>query len=664
MSRFYVTTPIYYVNDLPHIGHTYTTIVADTVARWRRLRGDDVRFLTGTDEHGQKIEQAAAAQGVAPIALADRVVDRYHQLWQRLGLTHDDFIRTTEARHARGVRAIIERIAANGDFYVARHEGWYCVRCEAYYTEKELLEGNLCPIHHTPCEWRSEENVFFRLSRYQDQLLELYDRHPDFIRPATRRNEVRQFVADGLKDLSVSRTNLDWGIPFPGHDDHTVYVWLDALTNYISALGLGAADDTLYRKFWDADDATVVQLVGKDILRFHGVFWPAFLMSAKLPLPETVWAHGWWLVDDRKMSKSSGRVARADHLIEDLGGDAVRYYLLREMVFGQDASWSDEGVVERFNSDLANDLGNSTSRLVTLSRRAFDGHLPPRPDAESEAALQALADEVLTEFRRAMDDFAFRDALRSLWRLLQAISQHLVQHEPWKLLKDPDQRPQVAAILWPALEALRLVATALLPILPETAPKVLGALRAPVPSVFTQDDRGALAWGGLASGAELPEVAPLFPRIDKDAYLKTLQEPAMAEAETETPESEASTASEKTSPEADVEPAEPKIDIDRFFEVVLKVAEVREATKVAKSNKLLKLTVDLGEPETRTVVAGIAKAYAPEDLVGRQVVVVANLAPARLMGVESNGMVLAATQDGRPVLLSPETKVAPGTRVS
>ncbi|MEM6457659.1 MAG: methionine--tRNA ligase, partial [Acidobacteriota bacterium] len=414
MHPYYVTTPIYYVNDFPHIGHIYTTVVADVIARDRRQRGDATYFLTGTDEHGQKIERAAAARGIAPKALADEVVDRYHALWRTLGITHDDFIRTTDARHRLGVEALIARIVDRGDIYADHHEGWYCPDCEAFYTEKELLPGNLCPIHERPCEWRSEENLFFRLSAYQDALLAHYDAHPNFIRPRSRANEVRSFVASGLKDLSISRTNLSWGIPFPGHNGHTVYVWLDALTNYISALGYGAAPDgdagatAHYDRWWAAPASTRLHVVGKDILRFHAVYWPAFLLSAGLPLPTTVYAHGWWLRDQRKMSKSVGNVVRPDHLIERFGADALRFFLLRDMVFGQDANFSDEAFIDRYNSDLANDLGNTVSRVVALSRRAFDNRTPPRRGPE--AALQVWARKQVAVYREAMDDLAFHRA--------------------------------------------------------------------------------------------------------------------------------------------------------------------------------------------------------------------------------------------------------------
>ena len=647
MSHYYLTTPIYYVNDHPHIGHIYTTLVADTIARYRRLCGDRVYFLTGTDEHGQKIERAAEERGIEPLALADEVVSRYHRLWAELDLSHDDFIRTSEERHKVGVREMIRRIAANDDFYLSQHEGWYCSACETYYTEKELLEGNLCPDHRQPTEWRSEENLFFRLSKYQDRLLEWYD--SGAVEPASRANEVRQFVAQGLRDLSVSRTNVEWAISFPGHGGHTVYVWLDALTNYVSALGFGreGADCELYRTFWE-ESPVRLHLVGKDILRFHAVYWPAFLMSAGLPLPTTVWAHGWWLRDEQKISKSVGNIVRPDELMSKFGTDSLRYFLLREMAFGQDASFSDEAFIDRYNSDLANDLGNTASRLITLSRRAFDGQLPPaRGDG---GALREEAAAAAAEYRRTMDGFAFNRALEGLWKLLAAANHHLVAHEPWKKLKDPSAAGEVSEVLAGAMEATRIVAVGLLPFLPKKAPEVLAALGAAVPSDLT-----ALEWGGLPAGAELPAVAPIFPRIDKKSYLAD----AVAAASVEKPSQKPAKKAKKPGGEARAG----TIKIEQFFETELRVAEVRAAKAVPESKKLLELTVDAGEERERTVVAGIAGTYEPEALVGRQIVVVANLQPAKLMGIESNGMVLAAEADGEPILLHPGKAVPNGTRV-
>jgi methionyl-tRNA synthetase len=650
MSTVYLTTPIYYVNALPHIGHIFTTTVGDTLARYLRMTGQDVYFLTGTDEHGQNIERAARTEGIEPIVLADRVVAKYHELRDRLEFSYDDFIRTTEERHKRGVVEIIRRIEAAGDLYTARHEGWYCPPCETFYTEKELGPEKTCPVHGTPVEWKSEENIFFRLSKYQQPLLDLYASNPEFVRPESRLNEVRSFVEGGLRDLSVSRSSLEWGIPFPGYPGQTVYVWLDALTNYISALGFGGEDDRLYRKFWAEGDVRL-QLVGKDILRFHAVYWPAFLMSAGLPLPSVVWAHGWWQRDGRKISKSAGNLVRPDELIEHFGSDSVRYFLLREMVFGQDASFSDEAFVDRYNSDLANDLGNTVSRLVTLSRSAFGGRTPP--NACSDNVLAVTAKKVVADYHTAMGDLAFSRALESLWRLLAETNQYIVSHEPWKLIKTEGPTAKLSRILWIGLEAVRIVATGLLPIMPKVAPQVLAALGVATPP----DSLDALRWGGTPTEAELPEPSPLFPRIDKEAYL----------GEARAAQSQEKQKTMETAPAAPEAPATAEktglISIDQFFQAELKVATILAAEPVPKSNKLLKLTADLGEGAPRTVVAGIALAYKPEDLVGKQVVVAANLQPAKLMGVESQGMILAASLDGKPVLLHPGAQVPNGTRV-
>ncbi len=668
MNRFYVTTPIYYVNGLPHIGHTYTTVVADVIARHRRLQGDETYFLTGTDEHGQNIQKTAVEKGMSPQAWADEIVSNYGPLWERLSITHDDFIRTTEPRHARGVEAMVARIAASDDFYVAKHEGWYCASCEAYYTDKELLEGNLCPDHEKPAELRREENLFFRLSKYQDALLRWYDEHPESVRPESRLNEVRSFVDGGLRDLSVSRKDLSWGIPFPGHEGHTVYVWLDALTNYLSALGFGRGEEAeaLYRQYWEGD-GTRLHLVGKDILRFHAVYWPAFLMSAGVPLPTTIWAHGWWLRDDRKLSKSTGNIVDPNDLLETFGADALRYYLLRDMVFGQDAQISDEGFIDRYNSDLANGLGNTVSRVLTLSQRAFAGHTPTK---RGENHLEAVAREVVAVYRDEMANFAFERALRALWKLLGAASQFLVARAPWTKMKDPTAIDEVGETLWNVMEAVRIVAHGLLPFMPEKAPAVLAAIGADKAEV---DD--PMAWGGQPEGAPLPKIAPLFPRIDKTAYLgaATVSANSTSNKDQTKPMTDATTldpspATDATEAEAteSAKPSEPgddeRITIDQFFETQLRVATVLDAEKIPKSSKLLKLSVDVGENVPRTVVAGMAKYYTPEQMIGNQVVIVANLKKVKLMGIESNGMALAA-DDGTPVLLRPIEPVEPGTPV-
>ena len=639
MSSYFISTPIYYVNDLPHIGHIYTTVVADTVARYRRLCGDSVFFLTGTDEHGQKILRAAAEKGVEPLALADRVVARYHELWKTLEISHDDFIRTTEERHRQTVEAVIERIAEAGDFYTGRHEGWYCAACENFYTEKELTADKLCPDHGTPAEWKAEENVFFRLSRYQQPLLDWYAGNPGSVRPRSRANEVTRFVEAGLRDLSVSRANLPWGIPFPGHNQQTVYVWMDALTNYISALGYDSGTEAEpYRDFWGANGGERIHLVGKDILRFHAVYWPAFLLSAGIPLPTSIVAHGWWMRDARKMSKSRGNIVRPDELLRQFGPDALRYFLLRDMVFGQDAQFSDEAFVDRYNSDLANDLGNTLSRVTTLSHRTFEGCTPP--EAGDDSPLIEVAGAAVKAYRVAMDDWTFDRALKALWGLLAETNQYLVDREPWKLVKTEGPTPRLSRILWNGCEALRIVATGLLPVMPGAARRVLQAIGISEPPT----DAAALAWGGTPTGVELPAVEPLFPRIDKKEFFAG----AVAGDESAPPTGERKMSS--------------IISIDQFFQTDLRIATVTAAEPIPKSDKLLKLTVDLGE-ESRVMVAGIAREYSPDDLVGRQVVVVANLEPAKLMGVQSEGMVLAASDDGRPILLHPGSPVPNGIRI-
>jgi methionyl-tRNA synthetase len=636
-ETFYITTPIYYVNDLPHIGHIYTTVVADTVARYKRMRGFDVRFLTGTDEHGQKMDRTAKQQGVAPKDLADRVVSRYHELWRTLSITNDDFIRTTEARHHAGVHALIALLEKNGDVYKGSYEGWYCAGCEAFYPESQLVDGK-CPDQGHPVELLKEESYFFRLSAYQEPLLRFYRDNPDCIRPTSRYNEVVRVVEMGLKDLSISRASLKWGIPWPGDPEHVVYVWLDALANYVTALGFGSADQALYRRYWPAS----LHLVGKDILRFHCVYWPAFLMSAGLALPRQVFGHGWWLRDERKMSKSIGNVVRPDYLLERFGADALRYFLLREMTFGQDASFSDEGFLARYNADLANGLGNASSRVLAMARRYFGGKTPP--EACEESALRDAAEHAARRYLEAMDSYEFQRALEAVWELLTAIDGYVNEKAPWAIVKSEGAASsQLRHVLYNCLEALRLSALMVGPVMPAASARLLSQLGVPAGTAGEE----ALRWGGLRVNQRLGEEGALFPRADVEAFFAEV----------------------KVDEKRPVEGAGPLpaqgelLGIEEFGRAKLVVGRVKIAERVPKSKKLIRMEVDLGEGSLRQIVAGIGGQYEPETLVGRQIVVVANLKPAVLMGVESRGMLLAASADGVPFLLSVDGEVPPGTGV-
>jgi methionyl-tRNA synthetase len=512
------------------------------------------------------------------------------------------------------------------------------VSCEAFYTEKELDEAKHCPVHGTPTTWESEENVFFRLSKYADALLDHYRRHPDFVRPETRLAEVVSFVRSGLSDLSVSRSKVKWGIPFPGRGG-VVYVWLDALSNYITALGFGSANPALYREFWENADGRRIHVIGKDILRFHAVYWPAFLLSAGLPLPTTVWAHGWWLRDEKKMSKSVGNVVRPDRLIEQFGPDALRYFLLREMTFGQDARFSDEAFLTRYNADLANDLGNTVSRVAALCRQSYGG-TPPEACRDDE--LVAAFETALAEWRSALESFAFSRALEVIWKLLSEINGYIVAREPWKIRKEEGVGGRLSRVLYGSAEAVRLAGVMIWPFAPYTARRLFEAVGAPPTDPTSRD----LDWGGLPAGKAVPETPPLFPRADTAAYFEERKD-AMTETAQGTPP-----------------PSDERIGIEEFQKIRLVTGKILAAERVPKSNKLVKLEVDIGT-EKRQVVAGIAAVYAPEILVGRSVVIVANLKPATLMGVESNGMVLAATvgEKGEPALLEVPENAPPGSKV-
>ncbi|HEX8411481.1 MAG TPA: methionine--tRNA ligase [Thermoanaerobaculia bacterium] len=669
MSKFYITTAIHYVNDDPHIGHMYENIVADVIARHRRRMGDDVRFLTGTDEHGQKIERAAAKEGIAPIELADRVVNTHLDLDKRLNVQYDDFIRTTESRHRIGVLELIKRIQERNpdDIYLGEHSGWYCQSEETYIPENQVKDGRAgrgaiaYDQDGHKVEWTTERNYFFKLSRYTEPLLRHYRENPGFIWPDTRMNEVRTFVEQGLRDLSISRSSIKWGIPFPGNPDHVIYVWMDALTNYMSALGFGSADDALWQKYWPAD----VHLIGKDIVRFHAVYWPAFLMAAGVELPKRIVAHGFWLRDQVKISKSLGNVVRPYNILDDFGADALRYYVTREMVFGRDQDYSDQSLLNRYNADLANGLGNALSRAIKMSDTYFGGKTPPERCPIND--LRTKVDQVVPIYLRHMDELSFNRALETVWELVTAIDGYIVSREPWKRFKDNGADDALARILWNTLEALRIVWVMVAPFMPASAREALTRLGANPDQIGTD----ALEWGILRANAPLRVADAIFPRVDVAQYIGGhVSEDQKAPAATAPPKPQpAVTPAPEPAPSGPpiettqaAPPGLAKITIDQFMEVDLRVAEIRAAERVPKSKKLIKMTVFTGDGE-RTIVAGIGTKYAPEELVGRKVVIVANLQPAKLMGIESNGMVLAASIDGEPSLLSVDAAVPAGTKV-
>jgi methionyl-tRNA synthetase len=694
-AKFYITTPIYYVNARPHVGHAYTTIVCDVIARRQRMLGSDTFFLTGTDEHGQKIERSAAAAGKSPKQWTDAIAAEYRGLWDRIGISYDSFIRTTDQQHVEGVQQLFRQIRDNGHIYKGSYTGQYCVFDELYV---DAPPGSPCPDCGRPTETISEENYYFKLSQFQDKLVKLYEDNPDFIWPETRRNEVLAFVRGGLKDLSISRTSVRWGIPVPDDPAHVLYVWFDAVTNYITAIGYGSHTAKSKKKFehyWPAD----IHMVGKEIVRFHAVYWPAFLMAAGLPLPKRIVVHGWLLFEHDKMSKSRGNIVRAETVLDVLGADALRYFLLREVVFGQDGSFSFDALVQRYNADLANDLGNLSSRTLSMIGRYFREQIPyPSPKASRSAgddAMAELATEVIKTTNELFASFQFSRALENVWSLVSGVNKYIVENEPWQLgeQKDEASLARLATVLYTSAEALRIIAALLHPVLPSATARIWSQLGLGDIASFRLND---LSWGQLKLGTKLGKVEAVYPRAEKNAVER------MQEAESGSGSAGTNTASTSGSGAQAAQPAtqavnggtpapvsagtspiivqraseaggpggapnstaDGRITIDDFVKVELRVGQVKTAEKVKGADKLLKLEVDIGS-EVRTIVAGIAEKYSPEKIIGMKVVIVANLQPRKLRGIESNGMIVAASigEKGQPVLASFLEDVPVGARL-
>jgi len=645
-ETFYITTPIYYPSNKLHVGNSYTTVAADAMARFKRLTGYNVWFLTGTDEHGQKIQRQAESVGKTPCDFVDEIVAWIKDLWQELDINYDDFIRTTEERHKEKVARIFTHFYEQGDIYKGKYEGWYCTPCEAYWTERQLVDGK-CPDCGREVELIAEEAYFFRMSRYSDRLLDYIESNPDFIQPPSRKNEmINNFLKPGLEDLCVSRTSFDWGIKVPFDRDHVIYVWLDALSNYITALGYGE-EGSIFNTYWPAD----VQLIGKDILRFHTIYWPIFLMALDLPLPKTVFGHGWLMLQEGKMSKSKGNAVDPMMLVNRYSSDALRYFLLREIPFGQDGVFSLESFLTRINTDLANDLGNLVSRTLTMAERYFDGVLPqPAQDSEkSDMELRNIALETPAVIDSLMNELRISDALTELWKLVRRSNKYIDENTPWELAKDPGRKERLGTVIYNLIESIRFIAVMLCPYMPRTPERIWEQIGL-TDYKSLQNWESLQNWGGIEPNTVVARGEDLFPRLNLQAEIREVQGIPPVSGQT------ASNADEEN---------EGLINLEQFQLVDLRVAGILSAEKIAKSDKLLKVELDTGGGERRQVVAGIAEHYRPEELIGKRALFVANLKPVKLRGVLSQGMLLAATgEDGKLALTTVDRDISPGSRIS